>query len=79
VNAYANDLLAAARIDDVGVIVNPGSDLGVNCLGQKLACAFAEDLGEGISADGDWPVSPQGCRLAHGGGLLGLVGHMVNV
>jgi hypothetical protein len=31
--AIANDLLSAAPIDDVGVIVNPGSDLGVNCLG----------------------------------------------
>jgi hypothetical protein len=72
-------LVSAALVDEMGVIVDPGRDLGVNRLGQKLAGAVAEDLGERISASDNWPVRRRGCRLTHGGGLLGLVGQMVNV
>ena len=43
----AYDLLLAKQIDEVGVIVNPGSDLGLDRLGQELAGALEEDLGEG--------------------------------
>jgi hypothetical protein len=75
--AVAYDLVSAGFIDEVGMLIDPGGDLRLNRLREERASALAEDLGDGI--DGGWPALGLGGRLVHGGGLLGLVGHVVNV
>ena len=75
--AVAYDLVSAGFIDELDMLIDPGSDFGLDRLREELTSALAEDLGDRI--DGGWPALGLRGRLIYGGGLLGLVGHVVNV
>src|SRR5262245_40845731 len=75
--AVTDHLLAAGFVLEVGVVSDPGGDLGLDGLGEHLAGAVAEDLGEDVLAGGQGHDADVGGRLVHGGVLLGLVGRMV--
>ena len=75
--SIADDLAAALIILEVGVVVDPGGDLGLDGLGQKPASPIPQEVGEHVLAGYQGHDADLGCRLTHGGVLLGLVGHMV--
>ena len=75
--AIAHHLLVPGVILEVGVIVEPGGDLGLDGLGEHPAGAIPEDLGEDVLAGRQGHDADVGGRLVHGGVLLGLVGQMV--
>jgi hypothetical protein len=55
--------------------VDPGRDLGLDGVGQEATCPVLQDVGQHILARRLWHDADIGGRLAHGGVLLGLVGH----
>ena len=69
--------LAPGLVLEVGVVVDPGGDLGLDGLGEHPPGPVPEDLGEDVLAGGQGHDADVGGRLVHGGVLLGLVGHMV--
>ena len=75
--AVADHLLAPGLVLEVGVVVDPGGDLGLDGLGEHPPGPVPEDLGEDVLAGGQGHDADVGGRLVHGGVLLGLVGHMV--
>ena len=75
--AVADHLLAPGLVLEVGVVVDPGGDLGLDGLGEHPAGPVPEELGEDVLAGGQGHDADVGGRLIHGGVLLGLVGHMV--
>ena len=72
--AVADDLAASRVVLEVGVVVDPGGDLGLDGLGEHLTGPVPEELGEDVLAARQWHDADLGGRLAHGGVLLGLVG-----
>jgi hypothetical protein len=77
--AVSHDLLAARPVLEAGVLLGLGGHLGLDGLGEYLAGAVPKDLGEDVLGGRDWPGGHRGCSSIHGGGLLDLVGHVVNV
>jgi hypothetical protein len=75
--AVANDLAASLVVLEVGVVVDPGGDLGLDGLGQEASSPVPEEVGEHVLAGDQGHDANLGSRLTHGGVLLGLVGHMV--
>src|SRR5262249_27442794 len=75
--AVADDLLAARPVLEVGPLVEVGGDLGLDGLGEQGAGPPAQDVGQGVVARGRWPGDGDGCRLIHGGVLLGHFGRLV--
>ena len=73
--AVADDLAASPVVLEVGVGVDPGGDLGLDGLGQQASGPVPEEVGEHVLARGQGHDADVGGRLAHGGVLLGLVGH----
>jgi hypothetical protein len=73
--AVADDLLPPGLVLEVGMGVDPGGDLGLDGLGQEATCPVPQDVGQHVLARRQWHDADVGCRLAHGGVLLGLVGH----
>lgn len=72
--AVTDDLATSGLVLEVAMIVDPGSDLGLNGPGEHLTGPLAEDLGQDVMAPGQWQDPDLGGRLAHGGVLLCLVG-----
>jgi hypothetical protein len=75
--AVADHPPAAGFVLEVGVVSDPGGDLGLDGLGEHLAGALPEDLGEDVLAGGHRHDADVDGRLVHGGVLLGLVGRLV--
>jgi hypothetical protein len=75
--AVADDLTASLVVLEMGMVVDPGGDLGLDGLGQQTSGSVPQEVGEPILAGGQGHDSDLGRRLTHGGVLLGLVGHMV--
>ncbi|MEJ7636609.1 MAG: hypothetical protein WKF75_01130 [Singulisphaera sp.] len=73
--AIADDLAASPVVLEVGVIVDPGGDLGLDGLGQEASSPVPQEVGQDILGGGQGHDTDLGCRLTHGGVLLGLVGH----
>ena len=55
--AVADDLLASGLVPQVGVVVDPVGDLGLDGLGQEAAGPLAEQVGQGVARRG---VAPRG-------------------
>ena len=72
--AVADDLAAPGVVLEVGVGVDPGGDLGLDGLGQEPPGPVPEEVGEDVLAGCQGHDPDLGCRLIHGGVLLGLVG-----
>jgi hypothetical protein len=75
--AVADDLAASLVVPEVGVVVDPGGDLGLDGLGQEASSPVPEQVGEHVLAGCQGHDTDLGCTLTHGGVLLGLVGLMV--
>jgi hypothetical protein len=75
--AVADDLAASPVVPEVGMVVDPGGDLGLDGLGEHAAGPVPEEVGEDVLAGSRRHDAEVGGRLAHGGVLLGLVGQMV--
>ena len=75
--AVADDLAASPVIHEVGMVIDPGGDLGLDGLGEHPPGPVPEEVGEDVLAVGQRHDADLGCRLTHGGVLLGLVGLMV--
>ena len=74
VRPVADNLATPGLVLEVGVFIDPGGDLGLNGLGEHLACPVSEDFSQDVMALGQWHDSDFRSRLAHGGVLLCLVG-----
>ncbi|WZP01040.1 caspase family protein [Isosphaeraceae bacterium EP7] len=57
--------------------VDPGEDLGLDGLGQETSGAVPQEVGQDVLDAGHWPGDWEGCRLFHGGVLLGHFGRLV--
>jgi site-specific DNA recombinase len=75
--AVADDLATSLVVLEVGVVVDPGGDLGLGGLGEHPPCPVPEEVGKDILAGGRGHDADLGGRVTHGGVLLGLVGQMV--
>ena len=75
--AVADDLASPGGIFDMGMVVDPGGDLGLDGLGQEPPGPVPEEIGRGVLGAGRWPGDRQGGRLLHGGVLLDHFGRMV--
>ncbi len=77
VRAVADDLATSGLVLEVGMIVDPGGDLGLDGPGEHLAGSAPEDLGQDVLALGQWHDADLGGRLTHGGVLLDHFGRLV--
>ena len=75
--AVADDLAASLVVLEVGMVVDPGGDLGLDGLGQEASSPVPKEVGKHVLAGDHGHDADLGCRLTHGGVLLGLVGLMV--
>src|SRR5207245_3433510 len=73
----ADDLLMARLVLQVRMGVDPGGDLGLDGLSQQRPGSSTQDVSQRIIAWGRWPHDRLGCRLIHGGVLLGYIGRLV--
>ena len=72
--AVADDPAASVAVGEVGEVVDPAGDLGLDGLGRQAACPAPQQAGQQVPLGGQGHDADAGGRLAHGGGLLGLVG-----
>jgi hypothetical protein len=80
--AVADDLAVSLVVHEVGMLVNPGGDLGPDGLGQEASGPVLEEVGEHVRAGCQGHDSDLVCRLTHDGGTPrsgGLYGVLVTV
>jgi site-specific DNA recombinase len=75
--AVADDQATPGPVPHVGMPIDPIGDLGLDGLGQELAGSAPKEFGQDVLAPGRWPGDREGCRLIHGGVLLGHFGRLV--
>jgi len=74
VRAVADDLATSGLVLEMGVVIDPCGDLGLDGFGEHLSCPVSEDFGQDVMALGQWHDADFRGRLTHGGVLLCLVG-----